>query len=90
LRKYLQVKVHHRYKQHQRQNCCQYQRHQWQICHRYQRHLRQILPPIPLVVLIPVAGVDDTGGKFAIGVNDTGGKFATVSTALAANCHRGQ
>ncbi len=43
-RRYSQVKVHHR---------CQ--RHRWQICHRYQRHRLQILPPVPLVLLTPVA-----------------------------------
>ncbi len=42
--RYSQVKLHHRY-----------QRQQWQICHRYQRHRRQILPPVPLVLLILLA-----------------------------------
>jgi hypothetical protein len=27
------------------------------FCHRYQRHQRQILPPEPLVLLIPVANL---------------------------------
>ncbi len=45
-RRYSQVKVHHRY-----------QRHWWQICHRCQRHRRQIVPPISLVLLIPVANL---------------------------------
>ncbi len=44
LRRYLQHEVDHRY-----------QRHRWQICHRCQRHRRQILPPVSLVLLIPVA-----------------------------------
>ncbi len=30
----------------------------------------QILPPVPLVLIV------DTGGNFATGVNDTNGKFA--------------
>ncbi len=35
-----------------------YQRHRWQICHQqYQRYRRQILPPISLVLLIPVANL---------------------------------
>jgi hypothetical protein len=38
-RRYLQVKVHHRY-----------QWHRWQICPGYQWHWRQILPPVPLVL----------------------------------------
>ncbi len=36
-------------------NCRRYQRHRQQICHRYQRHRRRILPPVPLVLLTPVA-----------------------------------
>ncbi len=28
------------------------------------------------------AGINDTGGKFAIGINDTGGKFATSFTCV--------
>ncbi len=43
-RRYSQVKVHRRYQQHRRR-----------ICHRYQRHWGQILPPVPLVLLTPVA-----------------------------------
>jgi hypothetical protein len=43
-RRYSQVKVHHRN-----------QRHRWQICHCYQQHRRQILPPVSLVLLIPLA-----------------------------------
>ncbi len=58
----------------------------------YYSHRRQILPPVLLVSLTPVAnlppgcrwyrwqfatGVVDTGGKFAAGIIDTGGKFAT-------------
>jgi hypothetical protein len=42
-RRYLQLKVDHR---------CQ--RHRWQICHRYRR---QILPPVSVVLLIPVANL---------------------------------
>ncbi len=42
-RRYSQVKVHH-----------QCQRHWRQICHQYQGHRRQILPPVPLVLLTPV------------------------------------
>jgi hypothetical protein len=29
----------------------------WQICHCYQQHQRQILPPVSLVLLIPVANL---------------------------------
>ncbi len=63
-----------------------------------QRHRWQILPPVSLVLLIPVAnsppvstipaantGVNDTGGKFAAGVNDTGGKLPPVSTTMVVN-----
>ncbi len=73
-RRYLQVKVHHR---------CQ--RHRWQICHRYQRHRRQILPPVSLVLLTPVANLPPVSicrrcqrrrWQIATGINDTGGKFA--------------
>ncbi len=42
--RYSQVKVHH-----------WFQRHRWQICHRCQWHRQQILAPISLVLLIPVA-----------------------------------
>ncbi len=67
-RRYSQVKVHHRYQRHRwqiyprcqrrrRQNCRRYQQHRWQICHRCQRHRRQIVPPISLVLLIPVANL---------------------------------
>jgi hypothetical protein len=31
------------------------------------------------VLLIPVTGVNDTGGKFAAGVNDTGGNLTPVA-----------
>ncbi len=48
-RRYSQVKVHHWYQQHWRQ-----------ICHRYQRHRRQILPPVSLVLLTPVADNGNT------------------------------
>jgi hypothetical protein len=44
LLRYSQVKVHH-----------QYQRHRWQIYYWYEQHRRQILPPVPLMMLIPVA-----------------------------------
>jgi hypothetical protein len=43
-RRYSQLKVDHRY-----------QRHRWQIIRRYQLHQRQILPPVSLVLLTPVA-----------------------------------
>jgi hypothetical protein len=54
-----------------------------------QLHRRQILRPVPLVLLTPMAnvppvstirrwqiatGINDIGSQFAIGVNDTGGK----------------
>ncbi len=56
--------------------------------HRYQQHHRQILPPVLLVLLIPVAfatGVNDTGGKFDTGFKEAGGKFPPISTTPAAN-----
>jgi hypothetical protein len=56
-RRYSQVKVHHRYQRHQWQICHRYQQQQLQNCRRYQRHQRQILPPVPLVLLIPVANL---------------------------------
>jgi hypothetical protein len=34
-----------------------YQQHLWQICHRCQRRRWQILPPVSLVLLIPVANL---------------------------------
>jgi hypothetical protein len=58
----------------------------WQICHRYQRHQWQILPPVPLELLIPVANLPPVSTippanlppvSIATGINDTGGKFAT-------------
>jgi hypothetical protein len=45
-RRYSQLKVDHLYQQ-----------HRWQTCHRYQRHLRQILPPVSVVLLISVANL---------------------------------
>ncbi len=73
-RRYLQVKVHHR---------CQ----RWQIC-QYQRHRREILPPVPLVLLTIChrcqryrrqicRRCQQRHWKIATGINDTGGKFAT-------------
>ncbi len=56
-RRYLQIKVDHRYQRHRWKNCRRYQRHRRQICHQYQRHRRQILPPVSLVLLIPVANL---------------------------------
>jgi hypothetical protein len=53
------------------------------VHHQYQRHWQQILPPVPLVLLILVANLPPmsmilaANFKFATGVNDTGGKFAT-------------
>ncbi len=35
----------------------QFQRNRRQICHRHQRHWRQILPPVSLVLLIPMANL---------------------------------
>ncbi len=54
--------------------------------HRYQRHRRQILPPVSLVLLIPVANLPPVSTIPAAnlpsvsttpvaGINDTGGKF---------------
>jgi hypothetical protein len=59
-------------------NCRRYQRHWRQICHRYQQHRRKISPPVPLVLLKPVANL-------ATGVNDAGGKSPPVSMTPAAN-----
>ncbi len=42
LRRYSQVKVHHRYQRHRWQISHRCQRHWWQNCRRYQRHRRQI------------------------------------------------
>ncbi len=56
-RRYSQVKVHHRYQRHRWQICHRCQRHRRQNCRRYQRHRRQILPPVSLVLLIPVANL---------------------------------
>ncbi len=74
---------------------------QVKVHHRCQRHRRQILPPVPLVLLIPVANLppvannwnnirlqipeSELEGKFAVGVNDAGGKLPPVSTTPAAN-----
>ncbi len=44
-------------------------------CHRYQRHRRQILPPVPLVFLTPVANLPP---------------LSTTPAAKVANCHRYQ
>ncbi len=60
-----------------------YQRHRWQICHRYQWHPRQILPPILLVLLIPVANLPPVSTIPAA-------NLPPVSTTPVANCHRYQ
>ncbi len=57
LRRYSQVKMHHRYQRHRWQICHRCQRHRRQNCCRYQLHRRQIFPPISLVLLIPVANL---------------------------------
>jgi hypothetical protein len=45
------------------------------MLHHYQQHRWQILPPVSLVLLIPVAiGINDTGSKFVTGVVDIDGK----------------
>jgi hypothetical protein len=51
---------------------------QVKVKHRFQWHRQQILPPVPLVLLIP--GANDTGGKFDTGVNDTAGKWELYQT----------
>ncbi len=68
-RRYSQVKV-------------QCQRHCWQICHRHQWHQRQILPPVPLVLLTPVANLPP--------VSTITAALPPVSTTPVANCHRYQ
>ncbi len=88
-RRYSQLKVDHQYQRHRWQIChgCQrhrqqnfrwYQRYRWQICHRYQRHRRQILPPVSLVLLIPVANLPPVSTIPAA-------NLPLVSTAPAAN-----
>ncbi len=72
LRKYSQLKVDYRY-----------QRHWWQICHWYQQQLWQILPPVSLVLLIPVANLPQVSTIPAA-------NLLPVSTTLVANCHRYQ
>ncbi len=42
---------------HRRKNCRRCQRHRRQIYHWYQQQWRQIFPPVPLVLLIPVANL---------------------------------
>ncbi len=78
-RRYSQVKVCHRYKR--------------QICHRCQRHRRQVLRPVSLVLLIPVANLHPVS-TILVAIchwyQRTGGKFAflhlpPVSTTTAAN-----
>ncbi len=54
-RRYSQVKVHHRYQWHRGQICRRCQLHWWRNCHRYQQYQRQIMPLVPLVLLISVA-----------------------------------
>ncbi len=71
-RRYSQVKVHH---------WCQW--HQRQICNRYQQHQRQILPPVSLVLLTPVANLPPVSKIPAA-------NLLPVSTTPVANCHRYQ
>jgi hypothetical protein len=59
------------------------QRHRWQICHRYQRHWQQILPPVPLVLLTPVANMPTVSTILAA-------NLPPVSTTSVANCYRYQ
>ncbi len=53
------------------------------ICHRYQRHRRQVLPPVPLVLLTPVANLPPVSTIPAA-------NLPPVSTTPVANCHRSQ
>ncbi len=53
------------------------------VCRRYQRHRRQILPPVPLVLLTPVAYLPPVSTIPAA-------NLPPVSTTLVANCHRYQ
>ncbi len=59
------------------------QRHWWQNCRRYQRHRRQIFPPVPLMLLIPVANLPPVSTIPAA-------NLPPVSTTPVANCHRYQ
>ncbi len=61
MRRYLQVKVHHR---------CQ--QHRWQIFHRFSRTPAAYFATS--IAGVVDTGVNDTGKKFASGVNNTGGK----------------
>ncbi len=71
-RRYSQVKVHHR--------CRWYRR---QIFHRYQRHQRQILPPVPLVLLTPVANLLPVSTMLAANLPPV--SMTPVSTPVANN-----
>jgi hypothetical protein len=65
---------------------------QVKVHHRNQRHRWQILPPVPLVLLLPVANLplvsripaanwppcQQRRWQISISINDTGTKFATV------------
>ncbi len=72
--RYSQLKVDDRYQRHRRQNC---RRYQW---HRWQRHRRQILPPVSLVLLIPVANLPPV-------LTIPAANLLPVSTTPVANWH---
>ncbi len=52
-----------------------YQQHRWQICHRCQQHWRQIIPPVSLVLLIPVANLPPAS---TIRVANNGNNYQTA------------
>ncbi len=64
-------------------NCRRYQWHRRPICHRYQWHRQQILPPVPLVLLTPVANLPPVSTIPAA-------NLPPVLTTMVANCHRYQ
>jgi hypothetical protein len=68
LLRYLQVKVHHRYQQ-----------HQWQIATRAANFATGTAGVVDTGGKFAIS-VNDTGGKFAAGVDDTGGNFPLMST----------
>ncbi len=59
-------------------NIYRYHRRRWQICHWCQQHWRQILPPVHLVLLTPVANLPPVS------------TIPAANLPPVANCHRYQ